>query len=170
MRAAKQQLSPRATTADLSPVWEKLKVLSLVFSSLAVPIVLAVLGNSWSGAQKQNEIGVRYVELAAGILRAPPSTETRSLRLWAISVIDHYSQVPLPMSAKQELEQQRLDELTALMRQYQEQMQRQMRQQEEYMQRQRMQAGKQFQRQQSQTEEQRRQGDRRPQGSQAGPR
>lgn len=128
MRAAKHGQESRSADPDVGPIWEKLKVLSLVFSSLAVPIVLAVLGNTWSSAQKQDEIGVRYVELAASILRSSPTPETRSMRLWAISVIDHYSQVPLPPSAKQELEFQRL----------QEQMQVQYRQMEEYM-RQRMQ-------------------------------
>ena len=89
--------------AELPPLWEKLKVVSLVTASLMIPLVVAYLGNAVSKDQKDKEIGVRYVELAAGILRTEPNPQTKALREWAVSVIDHYSQVPLPKEAKDEL-------------------------------------------------------------------
>lgn len=88
---------------ELPPLWEKLKVVSLVTASLMIPLVVAYLGNAVSKDQKDKEIGVRYVELAAGILRTKPNPQTKALREWAVAVIDHYSQVSLPKEAKDEL-------------------------------------------------------------------
>jgi len=88
---------------ELPPLWEKLKVVSLVTASLMIPLVVAYLGNAVSKDHKDKEIGVRYVELAAGILRTEPNPQTKALREWAVAVIDHFSQVPLPKEAQDEL-------------------------------------------------------------------
>jgi hypothetical protein len=95
-------------TAELPPQWEKLKILSTVIATLAVPVILSVVANSFSNFQKDKELGIRYVELAAQILQSEPNSETKALRTWAISVIDHYSPVPLTKEAMSELEFQRL--------------------------------------------------------------
>ena len=95
-------------TTELPAQWEKLKVLSTLIATLAIPVVLAFVANSFSKDQKEKEIGMRYVELAVQILRSEPNSETKALRTWAISIIDHYSQVPLPAEAKNELEFQQL--------------------------------------------------------------
>ena len=95
-------------TTELPAQWEKLKVLSTLIATLAIPVVLAFVANSFSKDQKEKEIGMRYVELAVQILRSEPNPETKALRTWAISIIDHYSQVPLPAEAKNELEFQQL--------------------------------------------------------------
>ena len=93
---------------ELPQIWEKIKVLSVVIASLTVPVVVAVVGNSYSKEQKDKEIGVRYVELAVEILRAAPSPDNKALRTWAISVVDHYSALPLPKEAQAELQFEQL--------------------------------------------------------------
>ena len=93
---------------ELPQIWEKIKVLSVVIASLTVPVVVAVVGNSYSKEQKDKEIGVRYVELAVEILRAAPSPDNKALRTWAISVVDHYSVLPLPKEAQAELQFEQL--------------------------------------------------------------
>lgn len=93
---------------ELPQIWEKIKVLSVVIASLTVPVVVAVVGNSYSKEQKDKEIGVRYVELAVEILRAAPSTDNKALRTWAISIVDHYSVLPLPKEAQAELQFEQL--------------------------------------------------------------
>lgn len=109
MRAAKHWPSkPSGATAPLSASWEKAKTISVIVSSLALPVVIAVLGNSWTQAAKQQELGARYVELAIGILKAAPTNDTRTMRLWSISILDHFSPVAIPLSAKSELELGRL--------------------------------------------------------------
>lgn len=71
--------------------------------------MLALVANTFAREQKEMEIGARYVELATEILRAEPKPETIALRTWAISVIGHYSRVPLSREAKDELESQRIE-------------------------------------------------------------
>lgn len=93
---------------ELPPIWEKIKVLSVVIATLTVPVVVTVVGNSYSKEQKDKEIGVRYVELAVEILRAAPSPDNKALRTWAISVVDHYSVLPLPKEAQAELQFEQL--------------------------------------------------------------
>ncbi len=107
--------------SELPLRWEKLKVLSVAIASLAIPLVVAVLGSTYSKDQKDKEIGARYVELAVGILRSEPSPQSKALRSWAISVIDHYSQLPLSKEAKAELELQQLNvELQEVLHRYSE--------------------------------------------------
>jgi hypothetical protein len=54
---------------------------------------------------------VRYVEIAIGILRAPPNEQTSDLRRWAIHILGANSQVPLPPGALKELETQNVEKL-----------------------------------------------------------
>jgi hypothetical protein len=95
-------------TKQLSPRWEKLRVIAFVLASVLTPVVIAVVGQTFSKAEKEREIGVRYVELATNILRTEPKQSTRALRSWAVSVIDHYSEVPLSKQVRNELELEQL--------------------------------------------------------------
>ena len=102
------------TPTTLSARWQKAQVLSVVIASLAIPVIVGLIGNSYSASQKREEIGARYVELAVGILRSEPVKESSALRIWAISVLAHFSPVPLPQAAMLELESQRLTEIQSL--------------------------------------------------------
>jgi hypothetical protein len=93
---------------SLSPSWQKAQAVSVIAASVAVPVIVAFAGNAFTQSQKNQELGVRYVELAVGILRAEPSKGNKALRSWAITVVDHFSPVHLPDEAKSELE---LDQL-----------------------------------------------------------
>lgn len=97
-----------AMTNELPPQWEKLKILGTLVATLGIPLVLALVANSFSKDQKELEIGVKYVELATQILREKPTPETKGLRSWAIATVDHYSRVPLTKEAKNDLEFQQL--------------------------------------------------------------
>lgn len=99
------------TVPDVKPLshpWEKLKVLSTVAATVLIPLVIAIVSQSYTAAIKSNEIGVKYVELALSILRAPPDPQTENLRAWAVSVIDHHSEVPISGPAQGELQKQDL--------------------------------------------------------------
>lgn len=83
--------------------WQKAQVIAVVAASLAVPVVLAIIGNAYATAQKEAERNVRYVELAVEILRAPPRKQGHQMRDWAIQVLDRFSPVSLPPPAKESL-------------------------------------------------------------------
>lgn len=69
----------------------------------ATPIVVALIGGMYAYASKDQEVRVRYVELAITILREPPKAETKHIREWAITVVNRYSETPLKTEAQKEL-------------------------------------------------------------------
>lgn len=94
--------------------WQKAQVIAVVMASIAVPVILAVIGNAYTNAQKEAErvhlrerqeaeLSVRYVELAVEILRAPPRKQAAQMRTWAVQVLDRFSPVSLPSPAKESL-------------------------------------------------------------------
>jgi hypothetical protein len=72
-----------------------LEPLSKIIASLALPIVLAVLGYWFNDSLKSRELNVKYVEIAVNVLSQPPSEETKSLRLWAIDLINMHAAVKI---------------------------------------------------------------------------
>jgi hypothetical protein len=80
--------------------WEKAQTMATIFSLVAVPVVLAVIGYFFNTALKEREVQGKFVELAVAILKEPPQEQTRPLRTWATKVIDQYSGVPLSAETK----------------------------------------------------------------------
>jgi hypothetical protein len=84
-------------------IWSKITAISALIASVLIPIVVVVVGNSFSRAMKESENRIKYIELAIGILRTTPSTETANLRIWAIDIINKHSDVKLTPETQQEL-------------------------------------------------------------------
>lgn len=80
--------------------FQKLESLSKGFAAVVIPIVLLVVGQSFSSATKEREIESKFVEMATAVLNNDPgdkpSNEVKSLRRWAVAVIDKFSGVPMP--------------------------------------------------------------------------
>lgn len=88
-------------------LWDIVKVLGVVASTVAVPVVIAVAAHIVNTSFKERDVRLRTVELAIGILKEDPknsSDETKALRRWAMDVIDAYSGVPLPEGARAALQ------------------------------------------------------------------
>ncbi len=147
---SRETLSAHQETMPIA--WEKAKVLSAVASTLAIPVVIAFLANAFSRQDKQDELSVRYVELATNILQSEPRDQTEGIREWAVDVLEYYSKVHLPPAVRQDLQMQRLKILAA--NQQQAQMQQQYYQQQMAVQQQmyQQQVQKQALKQQEQTE------------------
>jgi len=84
-------------------LWDKLTALSALFASVQVPIVIAVVGHSYTNALKEAENRVEYTELAISILKNNPEQNTNYVRAWAVDVINQYSGVPMDAKARQQL-------------------------------------------------------------------
>ena len=80
---------------------ETVKAYSMIFASVAVPILIAVFG--WLAQTGASERGANkeYVQMALTILQDNKSTP--ELRSWAASVMDNLSPVPLSASLRQKL-------------------------------------------------------------------
>ena len=69
---------------------------ALAVATVLMPFAVVLVGNCYSSAIARRDSNVRLTELAAGILRSPATIEARSLRAWAVEVINRYSEVPIP--------------------------------------------------------------------------
>ena len=98
----------QAEQRDVSPSRKWLVITATAIAALAVPIVVAVLGNEINLSLKDRDVKIKTVELAISILKDDPKQNPESpvLREWAMTVIDNYSGVPLPDAAREELKTQ----------------------------------------------------------------
>jgi hypothetical protein len=75
-------------------------VLSKVIAAVLIPLAVAYLGNQVATSNKQRESETKFVELATSILTREPganqNADSKSLRRWAVAVIDKFSGVPMP--------------------------------------------------------------------------
>jgi hypothetical protein len=88
--------------------WDKMSALSALLASVLVPVVIAIVGNSYTNTLKQSENRVKYTELAISILKDKPTPETQDVRAWAIDVINLYSGVSMSPQVKSQLLASRL--------------------------------------------------------------
>jgi hypothetical protein len=71
--------------------------------------LVGALGGSWIERMgHERELDIKMVEIAVGVLNAKPKADLKSVRDWALKVINHYSEVKLPDEARRELESQPL--------------------------------------------------------------
>ncbi len=96
---------------DLPIIWEKLRVISTFIATILIPLVIAFVSQSYTKTLKDNEIGVKYVELAVGILREPPEKTPKHLRQWAVEIVNNHSTVPMSVQAIRELETEDLSDV-----------------------------------------------------------
>ncbi len=82
---------------------EKLKTFANMISILAIPLVVAYIGNDFTKSIKEREIQGKFVELAINILNQQPTKENVNIREWATEVIDKYSGVPFTKETQKDL-------------------------------------------------------------------
>ena len=98
----------RMPNASRKDIWDKIQVVAALTASLLVPLAVAFVGSMYANAMKDAENRIKYVELAASILRTDPTAENAPLRLWAIEVLDRHSTVPLTQDAKVQLQERKV--------------------------------------------------------------
>lgn len=96
-------MSAEITENKKRDVWDKLSSLSGFIASVLVPIVIALVGHSYTSAIKEAENRVRYTELAISILKEDPEKDRNDVREWAVDVINQYSGVPMSANVRQQL-------------------------------------------------------------------
>jgi len=91
-----------------SELFERLRTIATIFGAVLVPVVVAVVGQSYTAAIKQQESRSRFVELAIEILREDPQEgEEDPLRQWAADVVNANSGTQLSVSARTALVESR---------------------------------------------------------------
>ena len=89
--------------------WEKAKTLGNLTATILIPVVLLVVGNSFSNSVKDKELALKYVELATGVLKEEPKENTKGLREWAAKVISHHSEIKMNNESIDELQNNQLE-------------------------------------------------------------
>lgn len=84
--------------------WDKGEILL----KAAIPLMAAFLLYYYDSRVRDREVNVKYVEVAIGILKAPPDQQTAHLRDWAIAVVDKHSGLPFTQEQLAELRARRL--------------------------------------------------------------
>ena len=77
------------TVLDKGLIWAQ------IISLIAIPIVIAYIGNNFNDSQKDKEIKSKYVELAIDILKNKPDEKNKNLRSWALDIVNKYSGVKM---------------------------------------------------------------------------
>ena len=89
-------------------IWDKTSALAPLLASVLVPIVIAIVGQSYTSAIKEAENRVKYTELAISILKDKPVKDSDDIRAWAVDVINQYSGVLMDAKVRQQLIGRRL--------------------------------------------------------------
>jgi hypothetical protein len=97
--------------ASVPASWEKLRIASTLLGTVLIPLVLVLITQTYTAAIKENEIAIRYVELALSILGEKPDESSKHIREWAVDVVNIYAKVPLPEEAVSELREGALSEM-----------------------------------------------------------
>lgn len=79
---------------------ERIQSIASICSSIAIPLVLAVMGYFVQKQFAEEGLKKDYVSIAAGILKDDPSKQEPDLRKWAVNVLDSNSPIPFSKQAK----------------------------------------------------------------------
>jgi len=74
---------------------KNIQVIGALVASIAIPLVIALIGHWYTDALKERELRIRYVELAISILNHEPKDHTREIRNWAIEIVNEHSSVKM---------------------------------------------------------------------------
>ncbi|MBI4998047.1 MAG: hypothetical protein HZC22_14370 [Rhodocyclales bacterium] len=83
---------------------ERWKSIASIASSIAIPIVLAIVGYFIQKQLADEGLKKDYVSIAAGILKENPVNQEPELRKWAVTMLDSNSPIPFSGRAKAGLE------------------------------------------------------------------
>ena len=82
---------------------DKLKTWVSIFSTIATPIVIAIVGQWIQSSISQDGLKKDYVQMATNILNSPESNKNVELRQWAVNIIDKNSPIPFSQASKENL-------------------------------------------------------------------
>lgn len=97
-----EEIKYMAVSQDRLERWQSI---ASITSSIAIPLILAVIGYLVQNQISSDGLQKDYVEIAINILKENPSTQEKELRIWAATIIEKYSPIPFNQKVKSSLEQ-----------------------------------------------------------------
>jgi hypothetical protein len=84
---------------------EKLKLWLQIIATIALPLIVFIIGNQVQRSIATQELGKSYVQMAVEVLKTPPTPENSELRQWAVATVDKHSPIPLSKELREQLKQ-----------------------------------------------------------------
>jgi hypothetical protein len=94
------------TSSNDNYTLNKWKAIATITSSIAIPVVLAVIGYFVQTTVASDGLKKDYVQIATNILKEEPNPKNTELRVWAIQILDKYSDIPFSDKASEALKNQ----------------------------------------------------------------
>lgn len=85
------------------PLHKIVQAWATTISLILIPLAVAWIANSYQNEMSQQKLNSEYVSLAINILKEEPTPKNRELRLWAVNIIDYYSEVKLSSKVRDSL-------------------------------------------------------------------
>ena len=82
---------------------EQIETWAGIFSKIAFPLVVLILGLCLISAYGAKETRLKYIDIAVGVLNENPSPEKAPLREWAIVTLNLHADRKIPLKAKKVL-------------------------------------------------------------------
>ncbi|EKT4474852.1 DUF2514 family protein [Pseudomonas putida] len=82
---------------------QKAQSIVTILSAVAIPLVIAVIGNSVQQTIAENGIKKDYLAMAINILKEDGEKSDPDVKAWATAVVTEYSPVPFSSGAKEKL-------------------------------------------------------------------
>lgn len=78
--------------------WDKARILGSVMGSIAIPLVLLIVGQMLAQSNQRREEAAQALQLAIEVLRDTPRNgdEVQGLRRWAFETLNENLEIPLP--------------------------------------------------------------------------
>jgi hypothetical protein len=78
--------------------WDKARILGSILGSIAIPVVLLLIGQILSQSNQRREEAAQSLQLAIEVLRDTPRNgdDVQGLRRWAFETLNKNLQIPLP--------------------------------------------------------------------------
>lgn len=82
----------------------KWQAIASIAASIAIPLILAVVGYMVQRQLATEGLKKDYVQIATSILKENPNGQEKELRKWAVEVLDRNADIPFSANAKASLE------------------------------------------------------------------
>jgi hypothetical protein len=83
----------------------KIQAIATIFSLIAVPIIITILGFVFQSSLSKGSLKEEYVKLSIGILESQNVKNDPDLRAWAVKVLNKNSPVPFSEKLQQKLKE-----------------------------------------------------------------
>jgi hypothetical protein len=91
-----------------NPWIEWTELLIKLIATIIIPLVLFFASQLYTKAQLENQTKREYIKIGVSLLASEPNDKNIKTRLWAIELINHYSDVKLSPEVEKELERNKI--------------------------------------------------------------